>query len=96
MASGLGTAVIDFGAVPATEASVDVTGQTDITTDCAIEAWVTARSTSDNDTTAHKQAALFIRFVCSEATEGTGFTITAYCLIGFVTGTFLIDWTWSD
>lgn len=56
MASGLGTATIDFGATPATEATVDVTGQADITSACAVEAWITARSTGDNDAAAHKQA----------------------------------------
>lgn len=96
MASGLGTAVIDFGAIPATEVTVEVTGQADITSACAVEAWITARSTGDNDASAHKQAAVFLRLVCSEPVDGVGFTITAYCLIGYATGTFEIDWTWSD
>jgi hypothetical protein len=96
MPSGLGTAVIDFGATPSTEASVAVTGQSDITSACAVEAWVTARSTAGNDAEAHKQAAVFMRFVCSTPTDGVGFTITAYCLIGYATGEFEIDWTWSD
>jgi hypothetical protein len=96
MASGLGTATIDFGATPATEASVEVTGQDEITADARIEAWVMARSTADNNTTDHQYAAVSFRLSPSEPVPGVGFTITAYNLFGFATGQFDIEWTWSD
>ena len=96
MASGVGTAVIDFGATPATEASVAVTGQTEIGVGSRAEAFFMARASGDNDANAHHQAAVAIRLVCSVPTPGAGFTITAYCLIGYATGTFNIEWTWSD
>ena len=94
--SGVGTATIDFGATPATEASVAVTGQTAISATSRVEAWIMARTTADNDANAHKQAAAFFRLVCSEPTAGVGFTITAYCLVGAAVGEFDIEYTWSD
>jgi hypothetical protein len=92
----IGTATIDFGATPVADASVAVTGQTDITATAYVEAWFMARSTAENDAEAHKQAAAVMRVVCSEPTAGVGFTITAYCLQGAATGTFKVEWTWSD
>lgn len=93
---GIGTATIDFGSTPATEASVTLSDQSDITATAWVEAWFMARSTTDNDAEAHKQAAATMRLVCSEPTPGVGFTITAYCLQGAATGTFKVEWTWSD
>jgi hypothetical protein len=92
---GIGTAVLDFGAVPASEASVTVSGQDGITAASFVEAWFMARSTADNDASAHLQAAAVMRVVCSEPAAGA-FTITAYCLHGAVVGTFKVEWTWSD
>lgn len=86
MASGLGTAVIDFGATPATEATVEVAGQDDITADARVEAWVMARSTSDNNTIDHQYAAISFRLSTSEPVPGNGFSITAYNLFGYATG----------
>ena len=91
----IGTATIDFGVTPATEASVAVSDAT-ITAGAYIEPWIMARTTADNNASAHQQAAAFFRVVASEPTAGVGFTITAYCLHGAVTGTFKVDWTWSD
>lgn len=95
MASGIGTATIDFGATPSSEASVDVIGQAEITATSRAEAFVMARGTGDAATD-QKFAAIAMRLVCSEPVAGAGFTITAYCLIGFATGTFEIEWIWSD
>lgn len=93
---GIGTAVLDFGSTPSTEATVEVSGQTDITAECFAEAWVMARSTETNTESDHQQAAAFFRVVCGQPVAGVGFTITAYCLVGAVTGTFKVEWTWSD
>lgn len=92
----IGTATLDFGATPVAETSVAVTGQTDITAASFAEAWFMARSTATNDTAAHKHAAAVMRLVCSVPSAGVGFTITAYCLQGAATGTFKVEWTWSD
>ncbi len=92
---GIGTAVIDFGAIPANEASVSVSDPT-IVVGAYIEPWIMARSTADNTADDHKQAAAFFRLVASEPIPGVGFTITAYCLVGQATGAFKVEWTWSD
>ena len=91
----IGTATIDFGATPATEASVAVSDAT-IPANVFIEPWIMARSTTDNTVNDHQQAAAFMRVVASEPNPGVGFTITAYCLNGFAVGTFKVDWTWSN
>jgi hypothetical protein len=96
IAGNIGTATIDFGATPATEASVAITGQTGITPASFAEAWFMARSTADNTASDHQQAAAVMRLICSEPTTDTGFTITAQCLHGAVTGTFKVEWTWSN
>jgi hypothetical protein len=96
IAGNIGTSTIDFGATPATEASVAVSGETDITAASFAEAWFMGRSTVDNSSANHQQAAAVMRLVCSEPTPGVGFTITAYCLHGAVTGTFKVEWTWSN
>lgn len=90
-----GIAEIDFGATPSTEASVTVTGQTGILTTSTVDAQIMARSTSNNTVAGHQLAALNMRFSISEPVANTGFTITAYCLIGYATGKFAINWRWS-
>lgn len=95
MASGIGTATIDFGATPASEASVAVIGQTAISATSRAEAFIMAKG-SGNSLADQKFASISMRLVCSEPIAGTGFTITAYNLIGYVTGTFDIEWIWSD
>lgn len=94
-AAGAGVVEIDFGSTPANEASVTVTGQTGIQTTSTVDATVMARSTSNNTITDHQFAANALRFSVSEPVANTGFTITAYCLLGSVTGKFNVNWRWS-
>ena len=95
MPSGIGTAVIDFGAAPSSEASVTVTGQAEISSTSRVEAFVMAKGEGAALADQHF-AAVALRIVCSEPSPGVGFTITAYCVIGFAAGAFDIEWTWSD
>ena len=90
-----GVVEIDFGSTPTNEASVTVTGQTGIQTTSTVDATVMARSTSNNTITDHQFAANALRFSVSEPVANTGFTITAYCLLGSVTGKFNVNWRWS-
>jgi hypothetical protein len=89
-----GIATIDFGSSPSVEASVTVSGQTGILTTSNVTLSIVARSTATNDTTAHSFASAALRLVSSTPSAGNGFTITAYCLIGYATGEFKIDWAW--
>lgn len=86
---------IDFGSTPSNEASVTVTGQTGILTTSTVDAQIMARATSDNTATMHQLAAINMRLSVSQPVADSGFTITAYCLIGYATGKFSVNWRWS-
>ena len=91
-----GTATIDFGAFPGSnEASVTVTGQTDITSDSVIRAYVGADDTSGTHTASdHRYFAVFAELTCSNPSAGTGFTIYARSTEK-LQGTFALRWAWS-
>lgn len=96
MAANTGTATIDFGAFPGTsEASVEVTGQAEISTTSKAEAWLMSDSTSDHTESDHRYASLLIGLTCGTPTLATGFTIHARCL-DKMQGTFAVRWVWAD
>jgi len=86
---------IDFGSTPTNEASISATGLTDILITSSVEAYIQGRSTSNNTVSDHEFASIGIRLSVSEPTAGVGFTIKAFCLIGFVTGKFKINWRYT-
>jgi len=90
-----GVVEIDFGATPSNEASATVTGQTGILTTSTVDAQIMARSSTNNTITDHEFGALALRFSVSEPVADTGFTIKAFCTIGFATGKFNVNWRWS-
>lgn len=90
-----GVIEIDFGATPSTEASATVTGQTGILTTSTVDAQIMARSTPENTSIDHELGAVALRFSVSEPVANTGFTIKAFCIIGFATGKFNVNWRWS-
>jgi hypothetical protein len=96
MASGVGSAEIDFGAWPgANEASVAVTGQTAITSLASAEAWMMADDTTADHTAAdHRYADALMGVTCGTPTDGVGFTIYARS-IEKLTGAFKVRWVWS-
>lgn len=91
-----GTSIFDFGTTPKDQATLAITGQTLIKLASRPFAWFTARTTATNTATDHIQAGTFIRLTCSEPTLGIGFNIEAYCLVGKVSGTFNVDWSWDE
>jgi len=93
MASGVGVAEIDFGTHPGSnEASIAITGQTEITSDASAEAWIMADdTTADHTADDHKYAPLFLHLTCGVATDGVGFTIYGRSLEK-LTGTFAVRW----
>ena len=96
MASGVGSAEIDFGAWPgANEASVAVTGQTDITSLASAEAWLMADDTTADHTAAdHRYAAALMGVTCGTPADGVGFTIYGRSTEK-LTGAFKVRWVWS-
>ncbi len=90
MATGIAT--LNFGAAPGTNVvSVVVTGETEITTDSFVEAFVMAESTAEHN--AYEHMVVPIRLTCGELVAGTGFTINGIT-DWRLTGTFKIRWVW--
>lgn len=90
-----GISEIDFGSTPSSETTLAVTGQADILSTSTVHLTINARTTTDNTANDHEFAAIAIRLSATDITAGVGFTIKAYCLIGFVTGKFKVNWSYS-
>lgn len=97
MATGQGTATIDFGAFPGSnEASVSVTGQASIGAGSKAEAFIMGDdSTSDHTASDHRYVGLFMALTCGTPVAGTGFTIYARSTEK-LQGTFALRWVWAD
>ena len=97
MATGQGTATIDFGASPGSnEASIAVTGQATISATSKVEAYVMGDdTTSDHTASDHRYLLLFAEFTCGTPTAGTGFTIYGRSSEK-MQGTFALRWVWAD
>lgn len=97
MASGLGTATIDFGGFPGSnEASIAVIGQTAISGTSKAEAWVMGDDTSSNHTANdHKYFLNFANLSCGTPVAATGFTIYARSLEK-LTGEWTVRYVWTD
>jgi hypothetical protein len=97
MATGQGTATINFGAHPGlNEASVTVTGQAAISATSKVEAYVMGDDTTVEHTAQdHRWFAELVGLTCGTPTAATGFTAYAYCQQK-LTGQFAIRWVWAD
>ena len=95
MATGQGTAVLDFGA-GSNEANIAVTGQGSIGTGSKAEAYVMADDTTSAHTAKdHRYFASFTGLTCGTPVAATGFTIYATSPQK-LTGTFQVRWVWAD
>ena len=97
MASGQGTATLDFGAYPgANEASIAVTGQTTVSATSKGEAFVMADATSTSHTANdHKYLPALMGMTCGAFVAGTGFTIYARSTQK-LQGTWTVNFVWAD
>jgi hypothetical protein len=97
MATGQGTAEIDFGAHPgANEASVAVTGQASISATSKVEAYMMADDTTSNHTASdHRYVGLWLNLTCGTPTAATGFTIYGRS-DQKLSGKFSVRWVWAD
>jgi hypothetical protein len=97
MATGQGTASINFGAFPGSnEASVAVTGQTSISATSKVEAFVMGDDTSTDHTEQdHRYLTMFAGLTCGTPVAATGFTIYARSTQK-LQGTFTLRWVWAD
>lgn len=97
MASGTGTATIDFGSSPGSnETSSVVTGITSIGGSAKVSAFVMADDTSSNHTASdHKYFSELASLACGAVSAGTGFTIYARS-IHKLTGQWTVRYVWVD
>ena len=97
MATGTGTATIDFGAAPGScEASVAVTGQTTISITSKAEAFVMGDDTTASHTASdHKYVTAFMGLSCGTPIAGVGFTIYARS-IDQLQDQFTVRYVWAD
>jgi hypothetical protein len=97
MATGQGTATIDFGPHPGVnQAFVLVTGQTAISEISSVEAYVMGSDFSvDHDANDHRWFAELAGLSCDTPTIGDGFAIYATSQQK-LTGQFTVRWVWAD
>lgn len=93
----VGSAVVDFGSFPGTDvATVTVTGQTSLSSSNKPIAWIdpTQGATAAHSVDEHIMAVQLIQLSCTSLVVGTGFTIEAVALNGFLSGQFNVSWRW--
>lgn len=97
MATGQGTAIIDFGAFPGSnETSVTVTGQTAILATSKAEAYIMGdESTVDHTAQDHRYVGLWLALTCGTPTASTGFTIYGRSTEK-LQGQFQVRYVWAD
>lgn len=96
MASGTGTATINFGAHPGSnEASVVVTGIAAIGAGAKAEAFFMRSTSADHTANDHSYAALFTGLSCGDVVAATGFTIYARGTEK-LSGQFTLNFVWAD
>jgi hypothetical protein len=97
MATGQGTATLDFGAAKGSnESSVAVAGQASILSTSSVEAyWMADDTTADHTANDHKYVPLFIELTCGTPVAATGFTIYGRST-EYMQGTFKCRWVWAD
>jgi hypothetical protein len=95
MATGTGTATLDFGSAPGTNiVSIAVTGQTGIAGTDHVEAWMMGTSTTATHN-AYEHMLAPIKLSVTAISAGTGFTVTGISEYR-LTGTFLVHWVWAS
>lgn len=90
-----GTIEVDFGNIPISELSYNVTGLSDIKSTSKVNLFIQSDSTEDNNNIEHNFASIALRLIASNVVEGVGFTINIYCIIGLATGKFKINYTYN-
>ena len=91
--SGQGIKTIDFGSTPTDEASLVVTGLTDMTATTNIIVFLQDDdTTADNTAEDHKALNYFAKCSASARVAGVGFTINVRLLGGYAKGTYKVHY----
>lgn len=92
----VGTAELDFGATPTDEATVVVTGLTDMTTSAAINVYIVGDDTTvDNTAVDHDGFTYMANVHAGARVAGVGFTITGRVWNGLVSGKFKVHYSYT-
>lgn len=95
MASGVGTATLDWGSFPGTnEVSIAVTGQAGITSGAHVEAYYMAEVLGGKSANDHSYMAALSELSCGNIVAGTGFTIYGRSIYK-LQDAFTVHWVWS-
>lgn len=97
MATGQGTAIINFGGGGgANEAVIAVGGQSTISATSKVEAYVMGDDTTSTHTANdHKYFSSLCGLTCGTPITGTGFSIYGRSFQK-LTGSFTVRWVWAD
>jgi len=88
-----GTTTIDFGSSPGVNlATTVITGQTAISSNSDVEAWMMADITADHTDVEHIMVDM--KLICGSLVAGTGFTIYATSSQR-LTGLWNVHWVWD-
>ncbi len=96
MATGKGTATLNFGAAPGTNVAVTtVTGQAGVIPGTHIDAWIMGDTTADHNAYEHSHMlAGAIGLACDNLVNGVGFDIVGQTELR-LTGLVAVHWVWS-
>lgn len=96
MATGVpATVTISFGATPTDEATLVVTGLTDMTTSAHVECWLQGDdTTADNNAAAHDALSYYAIPIATSRVAGTGFTVLLRLFSGFASGDFKVHYVY--
>lgn len=96
MANGVGSTTIDWGVFPGSnEASVVVTGQTEISADAHIEAWYMSEVLGSKTANDHSYMSTLSSLACGNIVAGDSFTIYGRSTEK-LQGSFTVHWVWSN
>lgn len=91
-----GTATINFGSTPTDEASVVITGLTNMTTSANINVFIQSDdSTGDNSAADHDSLSYFAKCSATTRVASTGFTAVVRLWAGLAYGTYKIHYMYT-
>ena len=91
--SNAGTALLDFGAVPTSDACLVITGQAGILSGSSfLEVWINYVATADH--TADEVLVEPLRVMAGNIVNGVGFTIYGVCDSDGAFGRYSVSWAW--
>lgn len=95
MASGVGTAVLDFGGLPGSVTASVAVADALVSSGSKCEAYFVYSASADHTDYDHGMLSMVAGLSCGGVTAGVGFTIYCFSSVRLY-GKFVVDWVWSD